>query len=293
MIQLLRKARRTPVIPVSTSSNSKTLRTALLLAVAGFGAALTLLFLGGEPSTVLEARPVVSAMTGHLNDDEDIDLPPRDTQSQADSSSSKTTFSLVLVASKPGRHPGEGTVALGVDPRKPQIYGIGSLLENGARVAEIYPDHVVLQRGTERVSLYVKGGLTTHGIGAFERHDSSLVREGLTEVRRAAVARDFAVLPEGEVEQTLLAQPYFANGELAGFQVSPGKRVQAFERLGLLSGDVIVSVEGAPVRSELQWRAIAAPLAARKSVNVTVTRGDTLWHLSLDGSIFKKQTTTR
>jgi hypothetical protein len=60
------------------------------------------------------------------------------------SSISPDELTLVLVATSPGRTPRDGTASLGTDPRNPQTYAAGASLVNGAVLAEIHADHVVL-----------------------------------------------------------------------------------------------------------------------------------------------------
>jgi hypothetical protein len=62
-----------------------------------------------------------------------VPIAPRGT----DSSVSPVPLPLILTATRPGRNPREGFADIGVDAKTPQTYAAGSLLANGARVAEI------------------------------------------------------------------------------------------------------------------------------------------------------------
>ena len=65
---------------------------------------------------------------------------------------------LILVRTTPGRNAHEGLAQLGTSRENPQTYVAGALLLNGAQLAEIHADYVVLQRGKQSTRLYVSGG---------------------------------------------------------------------------------------------------------------------------------------
>src|SRR5712671_4146777 len=72
-----------------------------------------------------------------------------------DSSISATPQALVLVSTTRGRNAREGTARLGTHPENPQTYAAGALLANGARLLEIYDDHIVLERDGKQAKLYL------------------------------------------------------------------------------------------------------------------------------------------
>src|SRR5712671_5565819 len=72
-----------------------------------------------------------------------------------DSSVSPVTLPLYLVATSPGRNLKEGSARIGANPEFPQTFVAGAVLANGAKLAEIHRDHVVLERGKQRIDLYV------------------------------------------------------------------------------------------------------------------------------------------
>lgn len=67
---------------------------------------------------------------------------------------------LYLMATTPGNSTHEGTARIGTSPNTPQTYIAGALLVNGARIAEIHRDHVVLERKDERGKLYLHAAQT-------------------------------------------------------------------------------------------------------------------------------------
>src|SRR5437868_1458545 len=73
--------------------------------------------------------------------------------SGTDSSISASQQPLFLVATSPGRNNAEGTAQIGTNPDNPQTYLGGAILANGARLAEIHRDHVILVRGESSARL--------------------------------------------------------------------------------------------------------------------------------------------
>lgn len=76
-----------------------------------------------------------------------------------DASSRNRPLKLVLVATRPGPTLGESTASLGTDPRNPQTYAGGAILSNGARIAEVRPDHIVLSQGGNKSTLRIEPGV--------------------------------------------------------------------------------------------------------------------------------------
>lgn len=64
--------------------------------------------------------------------------------SGADSSVSQVSRRLILSATRRGRNAQNGTASIGVNAASPQTFRAGALLANGARIAEMDDDAVVL-----------------------------------------------------------------------------------------------------------------------------------------------------
>lgn len=271
------------------------LRTLGVALAAGFGAwiGLQLEPFADDPVVERRASPAPPATTGRQAIELDSD--PKDARLGTDSSISAETLSLVLVATQPSSNVSEGTAALGTDARNPQVYRVGSLLENGARLAEVHADRVVLERAGERATLYKSGALrfVRRIVNPLSRDAlkpagvQDAAAEELLQVGKQGTGRRTRPVVESAVAQALVAQPHFEAEKLAGFEVRPGQHWQTFEALGLAAGDVIRFVNGELITKEAQWTQIMGPLQQGESVNVTVVREGALLHLTLDGSAFE------
>jgi hypothetical protein len=206
---------------------------------------------------------------------------------------STESLRLFLMAVQPGRTPFEGTAQLGTDPRNPQTMVAGARFPNGARLAEIHADHVILERDGQRIVLKVDHA------AAFEAGGPQVVKATMAMTNTAAMRRELtserAPRPENkparpapvsslrDINEVVRAQPTFRDSELLGFAVMTGSQRGKFSALGLETGDVVTSIDGRPVQNASQWSDLSAALLAGQQVGVTVERQGSLIALTLDG----------
>ena len=76
--------------------------------------------------------------------------------------------------------------------------------------------------------------------------------------------------------------PYRPNGELTGYQVSPGKKPALFQASGLKSGDVITDINGLDLADMQQALEAMNMLKELQSLQLTVERKDELITIYLD-----------
>ena len=193
-----------------------------------------------------------------------------------DSSVSKVPLPLVLVGTIPGRNSGEGSAMLGTDARNAQTYLAHALLENGARLTEIYRDRVILERNGERATLYLMGAT---GAGTNSTAKSLLTVGG--ESSKLPVAPHYSVDP---VTDYIRAVPYYRDDVVAGFRVFPGARSGPFNQWGLKSGDVVTSVDGSPLMDADQTTQLLSALAEGASLSARVLRGSETVTVALNGA---------
>ena len=191
-----------------------------------------------------------------------------------DSSISPDPLELVLVATSPGKTAREGTASLGTDPRNPQTYAAGAMLVNGARLAEIHRDHVVLELHGKQSVLSI-GGRTAGDTAALTVGGAEVVNQELDTVPTSREDLSDVIRPE----------PYYERDEVAGIRVLPGRSSHQLETLGLKADDIIRTVEGKPIRSvDAAWQKIDDALSAGISIVVSIEREGALTSVYLDGS---------
>ena len=216
--------------------------------------------------------------------------PPVDTKLVSlgtDDVGAKSPRMLHLVETLPGKNIRDGRARIGTDPRNPQTYSTGSIMLNGAQLTEIYSDHVVLERSSEKVELYIdsKGQkpdramsadlLMVGGLPPAAWEDQTSARPNQP---RNLVLTDF-VRPN----------PVFEGGHLQGVELFSGERAEVFTRLGLTDGDVVTAVNGAAVTDAGDVVNQLEQLLAGGALDVTVKRGAQMVQLNLSGSVLASE----
>ena len=191
------------------------------------------------------------------------------------SSVSDSPRRLILTGTILGRNSREGSAFIGIDERNPQTYLAGALLANGARVAQIFKDYVVLEREGRSVRLYVQG---RNPSGAAPPSDE-LLMVGKSETFKPAQPTSTETFTD-----VIRPSPVYEGSTLTGYQVYPGMHPGAFARMGLLPGDVITQIDGMPFTDPLQAMEIFSQLASGITMMATVNRKGTLRQVALDGS---------
>jgi hypothetical protein len=195
-----------------------------------------------------------------------------------DSSISAQPQPLYLVATAPGRNKNEGTARIGTSRDNPQTYVAGAILVNGARLTEIHADHVVLERGTKKASLFLASDRTAQPQGSLELAAVPAMPE------KPATAELLGVDSLGAVIRSMA---YYENDSLRGLQVFPGRQSGIFAQLGLKPADVIVSIDSVAVTDVPSSLEYLQTLTQGAAVSVRVRRDGAIHTLSLDGSLIE------
>jgi general secretion pathway protein C len=79
-------------------------------------------------------------------------------------------------------------------------------------------------------------------------------------------------------------QPVLMAGKLHGFRVYPGRNRQAFTRLGLRSGDLVIAINGTPLDDPSRGDEIFRTIGSASEARVTVMRNGQQQDLTLNMS---------
>jgi type II secretion system protein C len=202
---------------------------------------------------------------------------PRFVSLGTDSSLSEKPLPFVLVGTLPGRNATEGKAMLGTDARNAQTYLAGAVLVNGAKLAEIYRDRVILRRGSQRATLYLDGAR-----GTGERPPSP-ADPLLTTGEQPKVVQYAA--PQAEpVTDYIRFVPEYRDGVAIGIRVYPGRRSDTFQKWGFKPGDVVTSIDGTvPVDAD-EVNALLGELADGASLSARVTRPEGSVTVAMNGA---------
>lgn len=203
----------------------------------------------------------------------------------------ETSLSLVLVGVFAARDGGGSSALVARNGRRPKLYRVGDRLPGNARLAEVYRDRVVITRGAARE--LVRFAKTKAMVEAAEA-PVAVAGPGATEPQAPAAATVDAVAPVrravaparriADYVAELTRGPREALAELgmapAGGKSGHGYRVGALadrpelRHTGLQRGDLILSVNGRPVREAAEDRLQAADLLAEGAARLEIQRGE-------------------
>jgi general secretion pathway protein C len=183
---------------------------------------------------------------------------------------------------------------------KDRTLSVGDELESGIRLVEIRANALVFNRNgqLEQVPLRLddkparQQGRAEQQRAADTRQavqqpeQSSLVQERVgTRVLEDTFGADFrsSLLRDPlQLMRYITLAPHNEGGQLQGFRINPGSDASLFNALGLQPGDLVVSVDGAPVSDTAQMMALTTRLQSASAVDVELLRGNERLIISLE-----------
>ncbi len=178
-------------------------------------------------------------------------------------------MSLVLVGTIANTDPELGYAIIGESPANAKVYGVGKTITGGTKLHSVYPDRAILDRGGRLEALLLPkkfqggGGGTPPVAGFAGAQPDPLLGERL---------RQIAERNPAAITEIIRPQPVFANGQQRGYRVYPGRNRQQFNKLGLLPGDMVTAINGAPLDDPGRGMEILSTMNSAATVTVTVER---------------------
>ena len=254
---------------------------ALALALGVQAATIVTDLAGGGQSRKTDARPpspatlarrgidVASITNGHLFG----------TAAQAKSSTAadatQTSMQLVLTGIIAGKDPKVGFAIVGENATAAKVHAVGDNVPGGAKLHSVYSDRVLLDRNghLEYLTLpHTPAALNGNPIQAAVPNQNP----AFDRVRRL-ITEDPSALSD-----IMRNQPVLMQGKLRGFRVYPGRNRQAFTRLGLRSGDLVIAINGTPLDDPARGDEIFRTIGSASEARVTVMRNGQQQDLSLN-----------
>ena len=189
-----------------------------------------------------------------------------------DAPETRLRLTLKGVFASDGKSDGWAIIA---DPKgKEDSYSIGDPLPGGAKLAEIYPDRIILDRNGRFETLKLpkmQGRQSSAGSAA--RSNRSY---GAGNARAAAAFNRY----RNEVKRNpssflnyVRATPARKNGRFIGFRLQAGKQRGALNELGLKPGDIVTSINGVKIDAPAKGMKAMQALGEGDNVNITLLRG--------------------
>jgi general secretion pathway protein C len=253
-----------------------------LAVLIGVQAALLLTSLAGgtkpksltTPTTQNTARSpsvdVAAITNAHL-----FGAPPIQNPSGDAANAPQTSVPLVLVGIIAADDPESGLAIIGESASASKVYAVGDNLPGGVKLHAVMADRVVIDRGGQLESLLLprqaQGAQSAPSTGVLQTATPVMDR------MRKLISSDPGLL--GDI---MRPQPVFAQGKQTGYRVYPGRNRQAFSRLGLRPGDLVMAINGTPLDDPMRGQEIFRTLGSSSEAHVTVMRSGQQQDLTLN-----------
>lgn len=195
---------------------------------------------------------------------------------QGPASATVTSAGLTLFGININEATGGGSAIIAGEDGVQSSYAVGDEIAPGLKLAGVAFDHVLLDRGGARESLFLDQS------GAAPVASPALPAP----TAEAGPAAASGVSPSGEISPEALKAgvgfaPRAENGKVTGLVVQPQGDGSVFRAAGLRPGDVIRSVGGRPIGSASDAASLASQLAPGARISVEVERGASVVPIAL------------
>ena len=167
------------------------------------------------------------------------------------------------------------------------VYGLGEKIEGtNATLQKVYNDRVIIKNGARNETLMLDG---------IDYEEANRRREALARNRPAPEDDEEVELSDEALEATaalrerpasftdfISISPKTEEGQLIGYQVSPGKEPELFKSAGLQAGDVITQINGLDLTDLQQSQEALSELRNAQNIELTIIRDGSLTTLYLD-----------
>jgi len=171
------------------------------------------------------------------------------------------------------------------------VYGLGEKIEGtNATLQKVYNDRVIIKNGVRNETLMLDG---------IDYEEANRRREmqarNRPEPEEDEYEEDAVELSDEALEATVALRerpasftdfisisPKTEEGQLIGYQVSPGKEPELFKSAGLQAGDVITQINGLDLTDLQQSQEALSELRNAQNIELTIIRDGSLTTLYLD-----------
>lgn len=186
-----------------------------------------------------------------------------------------TQANLVLTAVFASPDPTKGLAIIGESAQSARVFAVGGAVQPGVRLHQVHSDRVILDRAGRLETL----SLPRRGSGAalvINRPPPTQQSQFVSNLRQMAETNPSAFA------EIIRPQPVFANGVQRGYRVYPGRNRAQFGKLGLVPGDLVMSINGTPLDDPQRSMEIFNTMGSSDRVTVTVERNGQSQELTLN-----------
>ncbi len=189
----------------------------------------------------------------------------------------ETHLNLKLFGVFVDEDPKKGSAIIGGARGEQKFYDTGEEVADGVKLAEVYPDHVVLsRRGRNELLRFPetssRGFQGSSSPPARARRASSL----------GAYREELKRHPEKLLEQVAFVPVRSGNGSLKGYRLLPKGDRALYNRLGVRPSDLITSVNGISLDNDQQALKVISALGNAQQLSIGIIRHGQQENLDID-----------
>lgn len=182
----------------------------------------------------------------------------------------ETRLSLTLLGILAGAEK-ESRALIGSSNGEEKPYAIGDEVTSGARLQDIFPDRVILNRGGKFETLRLNKDAPSKESLTYQPPPATA---GSAETAQAlAQIREEILSDPTKASNYLRVQPANVNGQLKGYRIYPGRERETFQQLGLRPGDLVTAVNGIQLDDNQKALQLLGDLSQATAVSLTIERG--------------------
>lgn len=175
-----------------------------------------------------------------------------------------TALQLTLFGIRMNEGSGLGAAILAGPDGVQESYAVGDEIIAGVKLDVVHFDHVVIDRGGAKESLYLDQSVPAKTVGEGVGTDKTVA---------AATSRATDSSASAAIANAVDFSPRSADGKVTGIVVSPRGDGALFQAAGFRDGDIIVSVNGRPVSSTTDIATLKGQISPGGRLSVEVERG--------------------
>src|SRR2546421_6434729 len=188
----------------------------------------------------------------------------------------QTSMPLVLTGIIAADDPQNGLAILGQSAQSAKVYAVGENVPGGAKLHSVFSERVLIERDGRLESLalprQLSPGVPPPSAAALQTTENPAFER----VRRLMTDQP------GLIADIMRPTPELVDDKQRDYRVYPGRNRQAFTRLGLRPGDLVIAINGTPLDDPRRGPQIFRTLGSSSEAHVTEIRNGQQQDLNLN-----------
>lgn len=185
-----------------------------------------------------------------------------------ETSAAVTSLDLTLYGLRMNEASGGGSAIIAGSDGVQRSYAVGEEVSPGVKLVQVLFDHVVLERGGTRESLFIDQSVPAETVG-----DAPMTAGPAPGAAPPPTVQAPGPLTPEAITGGIGFAPRMENGRATGFAVSPKGDGSVFAQAGFKPGDIVVEINGRKVGSAADAAALSGQLKPGARLSLQVERG--------------------